>query len=247
MPFKLRPLKSFHPVLENAADWLFPPVCINCGTEGSLICDDCLAKTSPLGSPRCVYCGDRLKRKGFCKRCAGRTWYFDEVRQYAIYAGALASAVRAIKYGHNFFLARHLTGMLLSAMEGCDWQVDLITAVPLSPRHERSRGYNQAALLAQPLADLLKLPYLGKAIRRSRETRSQVNLNLAERQLNVSGAFSANPDLVRGRRVLIVDDVYTTGATLNECARALKDSGAKEVYALALCKALHSLETASIG
>jgi ComF family protein len=155
--------------------------------------------------------------------------------------------VRAIKYGHNFFLARHLTGMLLSAMEGCDWQVDLITAVPLSPRHERSRGYNQAALLAQPLADLLKLPYLGKAIRRSRETRSQVNLNLAERQLNVSGAFSANPDLVRGRRVLIVDDVYTTGATLNECARALKDSGAKEVYALALCKALHSLETASIG
>jgi competence protein ComFC len=230
------------PFCENAINWLFPPRCITCETEGYSFCFDCQSKIQVTLQPACIYCGTALPRRGVCKRCSGKEWNYDEVRQFGLYSGPLAQAIRSLKYEHNLFLGPQLAGFLIKTFRTTNWKPDLVTAVPLSPRHKRSRGYNQAALLARPLASRIGLPYFGNALKRIRETKSQVTLNFYERQANVADAFQSNEVLVRDRNVLLVDDVFTTGATLNECARALKASGANSVYGLTLAKALDKPE-----
>jgi ComF family protein len=117
-----------------------------------------------------------------------------------------------------------------------NWEIDVVFPVPLSRRRLRERGYNQAALFALPLALGLNVPYRPKALRRVRHTRSQVDLSWGERRENVSGAFAASSDDVSGKTILLVDDVITTGATLNACASALLSAGARAVYAFSVAR-----------
>jgi ComF family protein len=121
---------------------------------------------------------------------------------------------------------------------GLDWQIDLITPVPLSRGRKKQRGYNQAALLAKPMAWTLGHSYEPKALRRQRETRSQVGLSRDQRQENVAGAFRASPDVVSGKAVMVVDDITTSGSTLVACADALSQAGAEEIYGLTLARAV---------
>lgn len=116
------------------------------------------------------------------------------------------------------------------------WEVDFIAPVPLGIVRLRERGYNQAALLAYPLALAMNIPYCPKALVRTRETESQVNLAVHNRKANVEGAFWANSEIVRGKRILLVDDVCTTGSTLNACAVALKQADATAVYGITIAR-----------
>jgi competence protein ComFC len=120
------------------------------------------------------------------------------------------------------------------------WKADLITAVPLSPTRRRQRGYNQARLLGSALAKDIGLPLDKAALSRSRETGTQVGLGPIERRANVAGAFGASRELVEGKAVIIVDDLYTTGATLEACAASLIDAGATRVYGLTVARAGHT-------
>ncbi len=129
---------------------------------------------------------------------------------------------------------------MIHCLEEASWAVDLVIPVPLSPGRSVERGYNQAALLARPLALFTGLDYRPKGLVRCRETRSQVGLSLSERRLNVAGAFQANPSMVSGRSVLSVDDVTTSGTTLQACAEALLAAGAKNVFALTLARAVQA-------
>ncbi|MFC1879810.1 ComF family protein [Chloroflexota bacterium] len=135
-------------------------------------------------------------------------------------------------------MARYLIGFLRVLA----WPIDLIAPVPMGKARKAERGYNQAAFLALPLALGCRIPYQPKALIRSRQTRSQVGLTTEQRRVNVAGAFKANPDIVRDKTVLVVDDVATSGATMDACALALKDAGAAVVYGLALARASRDMQ-----
>ncbi|HVP21330.1 MAG TPA: ComF family protein [Anaerolineaceae bacterium] len=137
-------------------------------------------------------------------------------------------------------MAKHLIDLFPTT----GWKIELILPVPLSGLRLQERGYNQAAMLAKPLSLATGIPYKPKAIARIRNTRAQVGLKASERLENVKDAFLANPDIARGKRILLVDDVTTTGATISACASALKNAGAQSIYGLTLARSNFGLEPA---
>ncbi len=153
--------------------------------------------------------------------------------------GSVRQAIHRLKYHRDVALADVLAAQLLALVQALAWPITLVVAVPLGQQRLRTRGYNQAALLAFPLALGLGVPWARRALARVRETRSQVGLSASERRENVAGAFRAAPDArLRGATVLLVDDVMTTGATLDAAARALLAGGAAEVYAVTVARAV---------
>jgi ComF family protein len=142
-----------------------------------------------------------------------------------------------LKYKGDIGLSETFTTKLVELLVELDWKVDMVTAVPLSRQRLKQRGYNQAGLLGWPLAKALRVSYASQAIVRTRNTDTQVGLSIRERKENVNGAFGADPHIVRGKNVLIIDDVLTTGATMQACARAFLEAGAISVYGLTLARA----------
>jgi competence protein ComFC len=131
---------------------------------------------------------------------------------------------------------------MISEIQKLNWTLNLVTAVPLGLVRFKERGYNQATLLARPIALNLRIPFSSKALYRTRETRTQVGLTVRERQENMAGAFQAKSETVHGRTVLLVDDVATSGATINACAKAILDAGAAGVYGFSLSRAVFSFD-----
>jgi ComF family protein len=162
----------------------------------------------------------------------------DELRYVAAYQDVMRTAIHRLKYERDLGIAIELANLLAQIVQATNWQIDLVMPVPLSEKRKAQRGYNQAALLAYPLSLQLHLPENTQGLVRVHETRSQVNLNFQERQENVQGAFSADPTIVKGKTILLVDDVFTTGATINAAAAALREAGCTRVYALTAAKAL---------
>ena len=222
----------------NSIDWLFPPECIGCGKEGVLICSECWHSMVRADLNSCIYCGAQLSKRGVCTRCEHLQHAIHELRYVAAYQGVMRTAIHRLKYERDLGIALELADMLAQIMQATNWQIDLIMPVPLSEKRKAQRGYNQAALLAYPLSLQLHIPENTKGLVRVHETRSQVNLNFKERQENVQGAFSADPAIVKDKTILLVDDVFTTGATINAAAAALREAGSKRVYALTVAKAL---------
>ncbi|KUK70938.1 MAG: Putative phosphoribosyltransferase [Anaerolineae bacterium 49_20] len=222
----------------NGVDWLFPPECIGCGKEGAIICPECLHGMMRAELNSCIYCGVKLPKRGVCTRCGHIPHAIHELRYVAAYQGVMRTAIQRLKYERDLGVGLELAKMLAQIVQVTDWQIDLIMPVPLSEKRQAQRGYNQAALLAYPLSLQLHLPENTKGLVRVHETRSQVNLNFQERQENVQGAFCADPSIVKDKTILLVDDVFTTGATINAAAAALRESGSKRVYALTAAKAL---------
>ena len=222
----------------NSIDWLFPPECIGCGKEGVLICSECWHSMVRANLNSCIYCGAQLPTRGVCTRCEQLQHAIHELRYVAAYQGVMRTAIHRLKYERDLGIALELADMLAQIMQATSWQIDLIMPVPLSEKRKAQRGYNQAALLAYPLSLKLHIPENTKSLVRVHETRSQVNLNFKERQENVQGAFSADPAIVKDKTILLVDDVFTTGATINAAAAALREAGSKRVYALTVAKAL---------
>lgn len=158
-------------------------------------------------------------------------------RSYARYQGPLVRAVLHLKYRPNRRLARRMAEWLAEICRREAWPLELVLPVPLSRRRQRFRGYNQAGLVASALAELLQVPFSADGVWRVRETRSQVGLDLALRARNVRGAFQADPGVIQGRAVLLVDDLFTTGATLAACAESLWAAGARQVFAVTVGRA----------
>lgn len=215
-------------------DLLFPPRCVSCRRGGGWFCADCRARIEPLPSPVCDLCG-RPRAAARCSFCAIHAPQIDGIRAVAFFEHHLRDAIHALKYEHRPELAPILGCLLSDYLARLTWRVDELIAVPLHRERERARGYNQARLLAQSLASGHHLPIWDDALARTRATRPQVELNARERRVNVQDAFDASPR-VAGTHIVLIDDVCTTGVTLEACSIALKARGAQAVYGLALAR-----------
>lgn len=219
-------------------DLVFPPTCGGCSMLGVRWCHDCQDQTPKIQPPICDLCGQIIQNKGICERCSTSQPHFTATRSWAEFSGPIRNALHDIKYRKNIGLGSSLSINLAGLLKQNNWEIDLVTPVPLGIERENKRGYNQAALIAKPLASSLQLPYNPRILRRIRETISQVELTLAERQNNVLGAFQASHQYIQGKRILIIDDVTTSGSTLNACSKTLIENGARAVYGLTVARAV---------
>lgn len=220
-----------------AVGWLFPARCAGCGTLGSVWCSECVAQTHVLQEPVCGHCGYPLPEpQAECPACQGRHFAFTQARAWGSYGGVLRRAILKLKHKRNTDLGATLSAHMAAALPP-RWGVELVVPVPLSVRRQAQRGYNPAELLAAPLAQQVGLPLAAGALQRQRDTLPQMDLQLEQRWANVHGAF-AGTVAVAGRRVLLVDDIITSGATAHAAARALRAAGANSVYVLALARTL---------
>lgn len=238
---------SVYHLLWSALDLLFPPVCGGCGAPGVRWCIHCQRLTLPIPEPYCSVCGTALAQASLdpCPECRRARPQFRNLRAWSAFDGPVRNALHRLKYRRDVGLGEALTPQLSCFAASLGWPIDLVVPVPLGRKRLGERGYNQVALIARPLAMALGVLYDQQAVTRVRDTRSQVGLARRERQANVRDAFMAKPTRVRGRSILLVDDVATTGSTLSSCAGALCASGARDVFALTVARALprHGLGT----
>jgi len=166
------------------------------------------------------------------------------LRSWAVFENPVQTALHRLKYRRDTGIGEALAKQMSTFVEDLKWPVDTIIPIPLGKRRLKERGYNQVAMVANPLSIQLDFDYHPAALMRARETRSQVGLSASERQENVRDAFFADQKKISERRILLMDDVSTTGATLSSAAEALYAAGAREVYALTVARALphHSLQ-----
>jgi ComF family protein len=191
-----------------------------------------------IDEPFCKYCALPIEKMGECEFCAEHEFSFDEARAHGLYRGELRKAILEMKRRHSPRLAEALSMGLLAAFKAANWEVDCIVPIPLAAGRSRERGYNQAELLARPLAAHSGVPWRNDLLVRQRETLPQKGLQPGERRKNLRGAFRAERGNAQGLRVCVVDDIMTTGATLDAAAYALKRAGAKRVYALSLARTI---------
>ncbi|MEA3326421.1 MAG: ComF family protein [Chloroflexota bacterium] len=215
----------------TALDWIYPPVCAACGMPGYRLCLECQSKIRFI-SGRMRNSSDSMillqTKPGYHDQAGPST--YNAVKTLAIYEGVIRECIHALKYENNQGLGELFSGWLADLVSDEGWEVDLVMPVALSSQRVRQRGYNQSALIARPLAARLHRQYSPFGLKRIRNTPSQVGLSAEERRQNVAGAFSGLHEIVNGMHVLLVDDVLTTGATLEACTSALNAVGAEAVY-----------------
>jgi ComF family protein len=222
-------------VLDRALDLVFPPRCVSCNSFDALICDRCRAEMVPADGPRCQTCWMPIDPKADCRRCWARRPRLRAVRSAFVYENAARDAVLALKFRGLSSVAPLLAQSMAEVLS--DWRppVESIVPVPLSGRRRRIRGYNQSELLAGEVSRLSGITLNRRALIRRRDTTAQARTSGDERWQNVADAFRPAKGMPTGS-VLLVDDVITTGATLEACARVLVSAGAAAVFALTFAR-----------
>ena len=218
-------------------DFVFPPRCVVCGSAGSFLCTACAAGLPRAEPPRCPRCWSPGSDAYLCPECQAAPPAFDGLRAAFVYQGVVRDLVHALKYRGTTALAGPMASLLAEAVRRDALTADVLVPVPLSGIRRRTRGFNQAESLARALGREVGLPVRPDALRRRRHTTPQARTADAEqRRRNVAGAFVCQDASVAGQRVLLVDDVTTTGATLAACAGPLKARGARAVWAVTFAK-----------
>lgn len=215
-------------------EFLLPQRCLECGRFGAALHEECVAAFPRAERPRCRVCW-APSRILVCERCTldDARDGFTELRTPLRFTGAARRALLEAKFRGVTSLLPPLARAAGASIES-SWRPDVAVPIPLASRRERRRGFNQAALIAREVASVSELPIALDRLVRVRESEAQASLGAADRKTNLAGAFRANG--VGGLRVLLVDDVTTTGSTLNEAARVLRGAGATAVFALAVAR-----------
>ena len=220
-----------------ALDFFFPRWCVGCGGEGSFLCTSCRQSLPRIVPPLCPRCGRPHPGGRLCPGCAEWSASIDGIRSPFRFEGAVRQAVHKLKYDNLRALAGPLGELLSRYWSDHPVPGKVLVPVPLHKARLRERGYNQSCLLARELGRMVGLPVVADCLVRERQSSPQARtFTVDERRSNVRGAFACRDNRLRGKQVLLIDDVATSGATLDACAVALQQSGAASVWALALAR-----------
>lgn len=220
---------------------IYPPRCPVCQDIledfGGLICPDCARSLSPLHGPRCFSCSRPISdEEEYCPECRNTTHFFDQGLSVFPYDERMQKSILSFKEGGQRQYADFYARCMAKA--GADllgkWNPDLLIPVPMHSRKRRDRGFNQAELIAGRLSDLTHIPCRTDLVRKIRATSVQKSLDASARRKNLEGAFACSVPL-HGLRVVIIDDVFTTGSTIDTLARTLRQGGAARVYFMTVC------------
>ena len=233
-----RSTNKFTSSISHALTEMFAPTCrcLACGKDvfdGTGFCAECAKSVVYNNGKTCARCGVGIDGdEDYCGNCAYDKMYFDRAYSVFNYEGAVQKAILSMKFNNLGSYAKVFATYLVFMAQKVNLEYDIVTYAPMSPKSLRKRRYNQAKLLAKHFCALQnKDSLLIDAILKQKETLAQEQLSKTERKTNLIGAYKINAD-VKGKRVLVIDDVKTTGATLNECAKVLKQAGAIAVYGL---------------
>ena len=220
---------------------LFPPRCLLCERPTSqlnILCEGCIADLPHLAGPRCSQCQELLADHSLdlCHACGTRERWFDRAISLGPYEGAWGKLVRSLKFDREPAVARFLSARMADLLQAEDpfGNIDIITYVPMTRHAMRARGFNQAKLLAQGLAKRIHRP-MARLLAKWSETQPQARLSARARRENLRGAFRTIRSV--SGKVLLVDDIFTTGSTVEECAHILKSGGCEEVFVLTVARA----------
>ncbi|MBI5789516.1 MAG: ComF family protein [Candidatus Schekmanbacteria bacterium] len=226
-------------------DLFLPAFCHTCqkglkAGDGNYFCSGCWAEIVLLDKfcSRCGYPSFKASPPAHCHKCPTEKIGFRYARSVGIYAGIMSQAIHLFKYKNKIGMGSQLAGLLIThyARYWEFWNYDYIVPVPLHPRRLRQREFNQSFILASELGNYFQTPVLADNLQRIKFNRPQVELNQQERLNNLKGGFDlTQPQVIKGKNILLIDDVYTTGATVTECAQIAATAGANvvDIYTLA--------------
>jgi len=231
MPFQVAKLKGM------ALDFLFPQWCVGCGREGDFICSSCRRSLPRVVPPLCPRCGKPHPGGTLCSNCVGWQAEIDGIRSPFRFDGVMRQAIHQLKYKSLRALTEILAELLGDYLAANSVPGEVLVPVPLHRKRLRERGYNQSILLAEKLGELVGLPVEDDCLIRQRQAPPQARTStVEERRHNVAGAFACRDHRLQDKQVLLIDDVSTTGATLDACAAAIKSAGAASVWGLVLAR-----------
>lgn len=228
-------------ILNSLINCFFPSLCLFCGRkiEKNILCNRCLEKIEFLPPPLCKMCSQPLKKKEnyICNKCKGKKFFYDQLISVVYYKEPIVSLIHLFKYNYYDFLSKFFSFLIVKQLNTLGFnykEFDLITNVPSHPARIKERDYSPAKLLAYHCAQKIEIPFQEVLICKYLH-KSQTKLSFKERQTNVKGIFESD-DSVKNKRIILIDDVVTTQATLSECSKVLKEKGAKYIVALTLAK-----------
>lgn len=228
-------------LLSGFLDLIYPPHCLVCGACNDVyLCPQCEEKINLIGPQYCHKCA--LPSTSFhCQNCLDREFHFDSACSAGVYEGVLSAAIKSLKFDLHIGMAEPLAQLMIRCFPYSQFsgKVDVVIPIPIHRTRMVERGFNQSAELSKLLCKRISLPVELSVLHKIKHTSHQVDLPQDERIFNLEGAFAVrNADRVRGKSVLLVDDVFTTGSTLNEAAKVLKDAGARCAHAYTLARSI---------
>lgn len=228
-------------LIELAVDSFFPRRCVGCGKGGGFLCLECLGKLPRLVPPLCPRCGRPQASGMVCPSCWQRKTEIDGIRSLFRFDEVIRTAIHELKYRNLKAISPCLAELLADYLRSNPLPGEALVGVPLHPRRLRERGYNQSSLLARELSRRIDLPVIEDCLIRVKQAQPQVRaVDVEERRRNVAGAFVCRDEKVSGKRIILIDDVCTSGATLESCAVALKNKGATFVWGLTLAREIYN-------
>lgn len=237
---------------EGILNLVYPFNCENCGEEireskGYAICENCMKQIKRISHPYCYHCGKPLspmvsfEEKAVCSDCYNKKDLFYSIRSVTYYQGVMRKCIHLLKYKKQVKLIQPLGNLMINYLNvNCDiniQRIDLVIPVPLFKEDFAKRGFNQSNLLARTIADYFSISFSEDLLIKDKENLSQVGLSKTERKNNVKHVYSINSTCeIDCNNILLIDDIYTTGATVEACCKELRKAGAESIYVLTLAR-----------